>query len=71
MPQKEYAHALTYIDMFHSSACWRTVSETRWVYSKLTSVIAQADMVKEQIRISVIGFGWDDLHHPCSKGGED
>ena len=69
--QKEYANALTYLDMYHSSACWKTVSEARQAYSKLTSMTAQKEAVKEQIRIRVQGFGWDDLHHPWSKGGVD
>jgi hypothetical protein len=41
------------------------------VYSKLTSIKSQNEVVKEKIRIRVIGFGWDDLHHPWSKGGVD
>ena len=27
--QKEYANALTYIDMFHSPACWRTKNDAK------------------------------------------
>ena len=56
--QREYTNALTYIDMFHSSACWKTVIETRQAYSKLTSVTAQKEAVKEQIRIRVVIFDW-------------
>jgi len=69
--KREYANALTYIDMFHWSACWRTVSEARQVYNKLTSVTAQKEAVKENIRIRVIGFGWDDLYHPWFKDRVD
>jgi len=40
-------------------------------FNKLTSLTAQREAVKEQIRIRVVGFGWKDLHHPWSKGGND
>jgi len=69
--QREYANALTYIDMYHSSACWKTSSNIRKEFSNLTSMTAKKDAMKEQINIRVLGFGWDDLHHPWSKGGVD
>ena len=71
--QREYANALIYIeiDMFHSSTCWETATEARQAYSKLTSVTAQKEVVKEQIRIIGLRFGWDDVYHTWSKGGVD
>jgi hypothetical protein len=69
--QKEYANALTYIDMFNSSACWETKSIAQTEFRKLQSKTAKLDAVKEQIRIRVLGFGWKDLHHPWSKDGTD
>ena len=36
---------------------------------KLTSETAKRGDLKEQIRIRVIGFGWKDLDHPCSRNG--
>ena len=39
--------------------------------AKLNSKTTRLDAVKKQQRIRVIGFGWDDLHHPLSKGGKD
>jgi hypothetical protein len=69
--QREYANAVTYIDMYYSPACWKTMSQARKEFSKLRSKTAKLDAVKEQIRIRVVGFGWDDLHHPWSKGGVD
>ena len=69
--QQEYATALTYIDMYHSDACWRTAKMAKSQFNKLTSLTAQREAVKEQIRIRVVGFGWKDLHHPWSKGGND
>mmetsp|Transcript_26186 Transcript_26186/g.44648 ORF Transcript_26186/g.44648 Transcript_26186/m.44648 type:complete len:365 (-) Transcript_26186:8-1102(-) len=67
--QTEYANALTYIDMFHSPAGWKTRKEARTKFNALGSKTAKLDAVKEQIRIRVIGFGWKDLHHPWSKDG--
>lgn len=67
--QREYANALTYINIYHSDECWRTVTKARKEYSKLTSKTAQLNAVKEQIKIQVVGFGWKDLHHPWSRNG--
>jgi len=69
--QTEYANALTYIEMFHSAACWRTKADAKTKYELLTSRAAKLDAVKEQIRIRVAGFGWKDLHHPWSKNGKE
>jgi len=57
--------------MYHSDACWRTAKMAKSQFNKLTSLTAQREAVKEQIRIRVVGFGWKDLHHPLSKGGND
>jgi hypothetical protein len=67
--QKEYVNALTYIDMFHSPACWKTVAEAKRLFRSLSSNASKLEAVKEQIRIRVVGFGWKDLHHPWSEGG--
>jgi hypothetical protein len=69
--QNEYANALTFIDMYHSPACWSTKSDAKKAFDKLNSRAARMDAVKEQIRIRVIGFGWKDLHHPWSKNGRE
>jgi len=37
----------------------------------LVSKTAKLEVVKFQIRICVIGFGWKDLHHPWSEQGVD
>ena len=57
--------------MVHSSACWKTVTEARQVFNKLTSVTAQKEAVNDHIRIIVVGVGWDDLHPPWSKDDVD
>jgi hypothetical protein len=69
--QLEYANALTYIDMFHSQACWKSKTDAKTAFKKLNSRAAKLEAVKDQIRIRVIGFGWKDLHHPWSKNGVD
>ena len=69
--QEKYTRALTYIDMYHSPACWRTKSDAKKEFKKLESKTARLDAVKEQQRIRVIGFGWDDLHHPWSVDGDE
>ena len=67
--KKEYAEALTYIEMAHSPAFWSTRTKAYNQFRQLTSPSAQLRAVKEQIRIRVLGFGWKDLHHPWSKDG--
>ena len=69
--QLEYANALTYMDMFHSQACWKSKKDAKAAFKKLNSHAAKLEAVKDQIRIRVIGFGWKDLHHPWSKNGVD
>ena len=40
-------------------------------FEKLTSKSAKLAAVKDQIRIRVLGFGWEDLHYAWSKDGVD
>ena len=69
--QEAYANALTYIEMFHSPAGWQTRSIALAKFEKLTSKSSKLDTVKDQIRIRVLGFGWDDLHYAWSNKGVD
>ena len=69
--QRKYPNALTFIDMYHSNACWSILNIAHWRFSELTSETARKEAVKDQIRLRVIGFGWSDLHHPWSKDGAD
>ena len=39
--------------------------------NKLTSINAKTTALKDQIRIRVLGLGWEDCHHPWSHGGKD
>ena len=47
--QREYANALTFIEMYHSAACWKTGAVSWQEYSKLGSKTAKLEAVKEQI----------------------
>ncbi len=49
--QLEYANALTYIDMFHSGACWKSKADAQKNFSKLKSQVARLEGVTDQIRI--------------------
>ena len=69
--QEEYVKALTYIEMYHSPACWKTPEEVNQRFNNLSSESARKEAVKEQIRIRVLGFGWKDLHVPWSKDGKE
>ena len=40
-------------------------------FEKLTSKLSKLAVVKDQIRIHVLGFGWEDLHYAWSKDGVD
>ena len=69
--QDKYADALTYIEMFHSPAGWQRKESAVSEFEKITSTSGQVAAVKDQIRIRVLGFGWDDLHCAWSKDGVD
>lgn len=61
--QREYATALTYLDVAHSPAFWKTKKDARKEFSRLGSKTAKLEAIKFLIRIPVIGFGWKDRHH--------
>ena len=69
--QYSYAAALTFIEMYHSDACWKTTAAARKKFNELGSETAKRDAVKDQIRIRVNGLGWKDLHHAWSLQGVD
>ena len=49
--QTLYVDALTYIEMYHSPAGWKTKSTVLEAFSKLKSKTAKLEAVKDQIRI--------------------
>jgi len=58
---------LYYHDMYFSPRRLKDAAAVDELLGKLTSKTAKLDEMKEQIRIRVLGLGWDDLHHPWSK----
>ena len=57
--------------MYYSLARWLTKSTALVEFLKLTSKSAQNEAVKDQIRIRILDFGWDDLHYAWSNIGVD
>ena len=49
--------------MFHSPAGWQTKPKALSEFEKLTSKSSKLAALKDQIRIRVLGFGWEDLHY--------
>jgi hypothetical protein len=62
--QKEYGNKLTYFEMANSPAFWKTNTIAKRKFKNLACQTAKLNAVKEKIRIHVIGFSWQDLHHP-------
>ena len=67
----QYVDQLHYRDMYDSPACWKTVSQVTAELKKLKSDTAKREKLNDQIRIYVLGLGWEDCHHAWSKGGID
>ena len=62
---------LYYHDMYNSVRRWKTAEEVDEMLGKLRSKTAKLEELKEQIRMRVLGLGWEDLHHPWSKDGKE
>ena len=66
---EQYIDSLYYNDKYGSSACWMKVSDVDKELKKLKSKSAKLWALKENIRIRVIGLGWNEFSHPWSKNG--
>ena len=66
---KSYIDKLHYREMHDSAACWKTCRQVDAELKKLKSESARREALKDQIRMRVLGLGWDDCHHPWSIGG--
>jgi hypothetical protein len=53
-----YIVAMDYFDRGNSERCWRTVKQARETFDKLKSEAQRLKVVKEQILIQKLGFGW-------------
>ncbi len=69
--QELYIDALYYHEMFHSPACWKKATDVNRGLRKLTSKSAKLEAVKENIRMRVVGLGWDDCRTAWSKNGKE
>ena len=55
--------------MYHSLACWKTAAIVDRELKNLTSKTAKVYALKENIRMRVLGLGWNDLAITWSKSG--
>ena len=55
--------------MYRSDACWKTVREVSNGVKVLKTKKDKYEALKENIKIRVIGFGWDQFHQAWSKDG--
>ena len=69
MATEKCIDSLYYYDKYGSHACWMNVKDVDKELEKHKSMSAQLWAVKENIRIRVLGFGWNDFAHPWSKNG--
>ena len=65
---KKYIDKLYYHDEYMSIRCWRNAKQVDDGLATL-SATGKLDEVKEQIKMKVLGLGWNDLHHAWSKNG--
>ncbi len=61
-----YIDALYYHEMFHSASCWKQ-TDVRSELGNLKNKSTKLDALKENIKMRVIGLGWEDLRTPWSK----
>jgi hypothetical protein len=66
---KAYVNKLHYHKMYDSAACWRTCNRVDHELKAITSQNAKWEALKDQIRMRVLGLGWEDCHHPWPSGG--
>ena len=66
---KAYVDKLHYCKMCDSAACWRTCNRVDHELKAITSETTKREALKDQIRMRVLGLGWEDCHHPWLSGG--
>lgn len=68
---KDYVDKLHYRSMFDSAACWKNCKQVDVELKKIKTVSGKKEALKDQIRIRVLGLGWEDCHHAWSHGGTE
>ena len=61
--------AFHYHEMYNSPACWTTTKMIDDELKQLKSNASKIKSLKTNIKIRLIGFGWNDLHTPWSRDG--
>ena len=54
---------------YNSPRCSMTAGQDFREFNKLQTNTARYRYLKEQILIRYVGLGWEEAHHPWSKGG--
>ena len=67
---EEYIDAIYYFKMYHSMACWKSVLDVNDGLKKLQTKKDKYESIKENIRIRVKGFGWEQFNQAWSKNGK-
>ena len=67
---EEYIDAIYYFKMYHSMACWKSVRDVNDGLKKLQTKKDKYESIKENIRIRVKGFGWEQFNQAWSKNGK-
>ena len=57
--------------MFDLEACLKTCAQIDNKLRRITSISSRKEAMKDQIRIRVLGLGWDNWHHPWSAAGHE
>ena len=68
---KAYVDKLHYREMYDSAACWKTCKQVDAELKNIKSVSGKQEALKDQIKMRVLGLGWEDCHHAWSKKGKD
>ena len=65
-----YIDVLYYNEMFHYAMCWNTAAAVEREMKNLNSKSSNLIDLKENIRMRVIGLGWEDLRTHWSNNGK-
>ena len=67
---KLYIDSLYYNEVFYSGTCWNTADAVDRDLKNLNNKSSKLLSLKENIRIRVIGLGWEDRITHWSKNGK-
>ena len=67
---EKYIDSLYYKEMFYSTACWDTVAAVDRELNNTNTKSSKLLDLKDNIRMMVIGLGWEDLIKHWSTNGK-